>query len=804
MEKTYKTPENLINYISLRAGASVLQILILSILIFAFGCIPKEISVATEAKEKNPAFEFAKAERLYQKKRYDKALAAYETFARSYPDDINSPTAYLRKGQILLKQKKYARARKELEEFLLLFHNHKQEAQALQLIGTCYYNLQNYQLTLNTLKNLLNKYPRRKSVELYFMIAKSFQQLNDYNNSFVYFKLIKEEYPSSNLSPEVTYGFALAAFYQKKYQLAWDNLYRINDDLLTPTEKLNIKLMLGNIANLKGHYWLAWEKLIAVRQDLPADNIDRIIFSKKEIEDMIKELIGERFNYEQLSAVKKRYAHKFPAGEAILKLVRMTIKQNDYSQAESLLEDFFEDFPQHSRYMEATELMEKVKNISMIKMSNIGLIIPLTGRFSVFGNMVLKGVQFAIEQENIRREIKLSLVVKDSKGKPYLAAKAMQELTEQNKVIGVIGPVLSKSAKVAAKWANQLQTPMLSPTASAKGIPELGDYVFRNCITSAQQVKTIIQFSIEKMCKKEFAVLYPKNSYGREFKDIFIPSVAELGGNLLGVANYEDGETDFRAQANYLNELEPEVIFIPDYADKVALIVPQLSFYTSNELPEELNPDVLLDEGESKREKEELQQRLQAELKQETGSEWWMQGGSGSGLPPAIIPIKRTPWEQDIIKPEKKDKNRFPKIVLLGTNGWHSPQLIKEGSNFIEEAIFPIGFYDGSPDPLVQNFITEFNDYYWEKPNLLAAQAYDAAQIFIQALNQNPVSREEFREYLLDIKDFPGVSGETNFTENGDSQKKLFIMGIKNKKFMQLSGEEAWLCPDKSDLTSFN
>ena len=71
------------------------------------------------------------------------------------------------------------------------------------------------------------------------------------------------------------------------------------------------------------------------------------------------------------------------------------------------------------------------------------------------------------------------LVVRDSHLDPEKTKKAIRELVETEGVIAVIGPLARKTSEAAAEEAERLRVPLISLSLTA-GIPELGDYIFRN------------------------------------------------------------------------------------------------------------------------------------------------------------------------------------------------------------------------------------------------------------------------------------------------------------------------------------
>ncbi len=735
---------------------------------------------------------------VYEERQSDDFHQVYNQAKEIYLQDEQAGWELINQAKILISWEQYEEARRLLQQFLDQYPDSHLKAEAITQLGISYYRQGDYRQTLISLEESLTEYSIGDSYEIYFLIAQSLLKLDEYENAFEQFQSLADCYPESSNLPEVRYGLGMAAFHLGEDRLAWDNLQAIATGFLSPQENIDLELKLAQLAECMGDYWPAWNKLMQTLEEIQQTHYPQLINTPDEIQMWILELIANNLTPDELREIKSCYPETFPGGEAILRLAQINKEFLDYDQAKILLAEFLAQFYEHPRYQEAHDLKQEIELSQIARDDRIGLIIPRTGNYSVYGDIVLKGVRLAIEEENKELEFKLSLIIKDSEGKPDLARQVMLELITEDRVIGVIGPVLSKSAQIAGDAANRLRTPIITPTAGARGIPEIGPYVFRNCITSTQQGQAVAQFAVDKMCLREFAILYPKNPYGVEFKDIFSSYINQLGGKVLGLAAYEDDETDFRWQAEYLSSTEPEAIFIPDYADKVVLIAPQLAFYTTRDSLEDLPRDVLLDEGESKREKEEQQKLLAAELMEETGSGWWMESGGTETLPPTIIPHRKNPLEVEAATLPEGQTSNVPKVILLGTNGWYSPQLAKDGGKFVEQAVFPTGFYNNSRSPVVQSFIRLYKNRFRQAPNLLSAQAYDAARILTTALKEAP-DRNSLQQNLLNTQDFPGVSGHTSFNSEGDSEKELFIMGIKNGRLRQLDGDEKWLCPITPD-----
>ncbi len=126
-------------------------------------------------------------------------------------------------------------------------------------------------------------------------------------------------------------------------------------------------------------------------------------------------------------------------------------------------------------------------------------------------------------------------------------------------------------------------------------------------------------------------------------------------------------------------------------------------------------------------------------------------------------------------------------VYILGTNLWHSDSLIKIAEQYVQGAVMPDGFFAASPSPRVQKFVKDFEETYQETPDFIEAIVYDTAMILFNVVSREQIRyRSEIRDELLNLDVFPGVTGLTRFDENGDAQKKLYLLRVKGKKFVEL------------------
>jgi branched-chain amino acid transport system substrate-binding protein len=123
-------------------------------------------------------------------------------------------------------------------------------------------------------------------------------------------------------------------------------------------------------------------------------------------------------------------------------------------------------------------------------------------------------------------------------------------------------------------------------------------------------------------------------------------------------------------------------------------------------------------------------------------------------------------------------------VELIGTGSLYSEELIKLGGSAVEGLHLTCSFYPLDPRPEVQDFVTSYQAKYGKAPTMFAAQAYDAANLIIEALKNGATDRASLRDKLAAVKDFPGVTGKTSFDKNRDVDKALTKLIVKDGKFV--------------------
>ena len=207
----------------------------------------------------------------------------------------------------------------------------------------------------------------------------------------------------------------------------------------------------------------------------------------------------------------------------------------------------------------------------------IGTIGPLTGDVATYGISTKNGVEIAVDQFNENGGIdgkKVVLISEDTRGDQTEAANAASKLIERDKVVAIVGGVISAETMTAGPIANDAGVVMISSSSTAAGIPEIGDYIFRNCLSDEVQAVQLAEYAASELGLKRFAIMFTNNDYGLSLRNAFEAKAKEIA-EVVGVETYNDGEKDFRAQLTKLKGANPDALYIAGYYTEAAKIAQQ-------------------------------------------------------------------------------------------------------------------------------------------------------------------------------------------------------------------------------------
>ncbi|HEX2709495.1 MAG TPA: ABC transporter substrate-binding protein, partial [Candidatus Deferrimicrobium sp.] len=122
--------------------------------------------------------------------------------------------------------------------------------------------------------------------------------------------------------------------------------------------------------------------------------------------------------------------------------------------------------------------------------------------------------------------------------------------------------------------------PTLTPTATNPKVTvadgKRKDYMFRSCFIDPFQGMVMARFSRDTLKKKSAAVLFDaSNDYSKGTAEVFRDDFRKLGGTSAAFEAYGKDDVDFSALLTKVKASGADVLFLPDYYNKVGLIAKQ-------------------------------------------------------------------------------------------------------------------------------------------------------------------------------------------------------------------------------------
>ena len=214
----------------------------------------------------------------------------------------------------------------------------------------------------------------------------------------------------------------------------------------------------------------------------------------------------------------------------------------------------------------------------------IGLITPLSGDVKTFGESVRNSFLIAVEEANARGGVvgmKITYVIQDDKNDPTEAANVANLLVNQQRVKAIVGSVTSKTTIPVSDIIQSARIPTISPTATNPKVTvadgKRKDYMFRACFIDPFQGTVMAKFSRETLKGKTAAVLYDaSNDYSKGIAEIFRDTFRKQGGKVAAFESYGKDDVDFSALLTKVKASGADILFLPDYYNKVGLIAKQV------------------------------------------------------------------------------------------------------------------------------------------------------------------------------------------------------------------------------------
>jgi branched-chain amino acid transport system substrate-binding protein len=208
--------------------------------------------------------------------------------------------------------------------------------------------------------------------------------------------------------------------------------------------------------------------------------------------------------------------------------------------------------------------------------AKIGVISIITGQGAAYGEAITNGIKLARDEVNAKGDVLIDLRIEDSSGKQEQALAAAQKLINSEKVVAIIGPTLSNEMKVAGPEANASGVPIMGTSTTAKGITQIGKFVFRNSLPESQAIPASVGKAVKKYNIKKVAILYGNDDVFTKSGFDTMKEVAEkLKLDIVTIEEFQKGQADYKAQLTKIASLKPDAVLCSALYNEGGVILAQ-------------------------------------------------------------------------------------------------------------------------------------------------------------------------------------------------------------------------------------
>ncbi len=211
----------------------------------------------------------------------------------------------------------------------------------------------------------------------------------------------------------------------------------------------------------------------------------------------------------------------------------------------------------------------------------LGIAVAQTSNTALLGQEEVIGAKFAEKLINARGGVNgtpIKLVFQDTGGDVAGAINAFQNLVSKDSVVGIVGPTLSTQAFAADPIADRAKVPVLGPSNTAKGIPQIGDFIARVSAPVAVVAPNAIKQALKLDSKiKKVAVLFAQDDvFSTSETGTFQQTAKDLGLTVSTVQKFQTTDNDFTTQVTAVLGASVDLVIISGLANDGGNLVKQL------------------------------------------------------------------------------------------------------------------------------------------------------------------------------------------------------------------------------------
>jgi ABC-type branched-subunit amino acid transport system substrate-binding protein len=373
----------------------------------------------------------------------------------------------------------------------------------------------------------------------------------------------------------------------------------------------------------------------------------------------------------------------------------------------------------------------------------------------LLGKEILNGISFALNEYNRSPRVKVKLITRDTKKDPQTCADAVAELSENDSVEVILGPIFSSELAAVTGIALADEVPVVSPTATGDRLAENHEYIFQLNPSYAVRGRVMADYLVKKLGMQNIAVI-SESSYGINFSNHFISEVKKLGANIVADYYYGSSTTNILGIIKQIDStIRKNDLFInianlnvtqrqrlENAGVRYSLLDSMMTYKT--------DVSIYYLFGKNAKKIIDTLNIKPHTLKPETSK--FIQGY----IDAIYIPISN-PSEIGMIVPQLFSYGLS--FFIAGTGDWNNEKALKDNAVYLKNLVFESEYYLDESNPKVIDLkeMLKATKYKLNKNFLFG---YDAMNLILYIISEGNTTREQIYDALNKVKSYDGIKSK--------------------------------------------
>ena len=204
----------------------------------------------------------------------------------------------------------------------------------------------------------------------------------------------------------------------------------------------------------------------------------------------------------------------------------------------------------------------------------VGVVLPLTGEFAIYGEPIRRGIELAFEEIQSQEgyPYELALRVEDSQGEAARAAELLGELFDAG-APAVIGGVTTAEAMAMVEVADNADRVLLSPSASSPRLTGISSNFFRVFPSDFLEGTKMGHFAAQTLGLDRLVIAAAESEYAKGIQQVFQREVERNRAEVVESIDYPRNTGDLGGVVERIMTLSPEGVYLADYAAGLVTLI---------------------------------------------------------------------------------------------------------------------------------------------------------------------------------------------------------------------------------------